>query len=89
LTSVYYKKREEKRVTGREREGEGKCGLCAVCVVLELGFKRCFQPLFSIPRWPSYVMRKGGEKQERERVTPREREREREGKWGHCAVCVI
>jgi hypothetical protein len=92
LTPVCYKKREEKRLTGRERERErgGKCGLCAVCVVLELGFKRCFRPLFSIPRWPSFVMRnvdfrlteEGRKKRENGSLRERERERERRRKMG-------
>jgi len=95
LTPVCYKKREEKRLTGRERErggggggGGGKCGLCAVCVVLELGFKRCFQPLFSIPRWPSFVMRnvdfrlteEGRKKRENGSLRERAREREEENR---------
>jgi len=81
----------------REREREGKCGLCAVCVVLELGFKRCFQPLFSTPRWPSFVMRnvdfsltekEGRKKREKGSLREREREREREEENGGIAPCV-
>ncbi len=65
-------------------------------MVLELGFKRCFQLLFSIPNWPSLVMRnvdfnfdrKGGEKKTREWVTPRERERRRKMGTLRC-LCDI
>jgi hypothetical protein len=54
-------------------------------VVLELGFKRCFQPLFSTPKWPSFVMRnvdfrltEEGRKK-RENGSLRERERRKMG----------
>ncbi len=66
-------------------------------MVLELGFKRCFQLLFSILRWPSFVVRnvdfnfdrKGGEKK-RERMghSQRERESEREEENGVIALFV-
>ncbi len=65
-------------------------------MVLELGFKRCFQPLFSIPKWPSFVIRnvdfrlteEGRKKRENGSLREREREREREEENGNIALFV-